>query len=77
MDIPKIVQEAAKKHRLAPVKFLGAVDNSQVFGEDKKPNKDGSITPTGFPVLLVLTGNEVKVVGEFEALDLLDRLPKP
>lgn len=70
MEIPKIIQETAKKYGCDRCSFLGIREGAQAFVighsyEGKEP------PPTGLPTVLLLRDGNVSVVSGIEALDLL------
>lgn len=73
MDIPKIVLDAAHKHGLGEMEYIGNVDGAQVYGERGQVDEDGFPIPTGLPCLILLKDGKTDFVGGVEALQLLGR----
>ena len=70
MNIPKIIQETAKKYGYDRCSFLGMREGAQAFVighsyEEKEP------PPTGLPTVLLFRDGKVSVISGIEALDLL------
>lgn len=75
MEIPKIIQETAKKHGFNSVNYVGEIDGSQVFG-CSEIGKDGLAVPQGLPTLILLKNGETKFINGNEGLELASRLVK-
>lgn len=75
-EVPKIVKEAAKRHGLLNMEYIGHVGDAQVFTEVNPADVNGVVAPTGLPCLILLEKDETKLVDGLDALDILDAIEK-
>ncbi len=71
--IPKEVQIIAEREACNAIDFCGIDDGWEVYGIGEV-GEDGSIIPTGLPVLVLWKDGEIKIVSGEDSLRLLSRL---
>lgn len=72
MEVPQIIKDEAKKHKLLQMEYVGMYGNAQVYAEVNPIDEEGVVEPTGLPCLLLLENDVVKPVYGFDAFDVLD-----
>ena len=75
-EVPKIVKEAAKRHGLLEMEYIGHIGDAQVFAEVNPADANGVVAPTGLPCLILLEKDETKLVHGLESFDILDAIEK-
>lgn len=73
MKIPKIIQEAANKHRLCQMEYVGQLNGMKVYVETNNIDENGLPEPTGLPCCIVLENGKAEFIGGDKAIDLLNR----